>query len=99
MQPHERKFYLYDVLARQPMTEIPMKIIRNSKAALNEKFGTKKKNLDRIRECLKALRKMGWIEIEYKNYRVFSTKKNKWVESTSIESVKVLPKKEIDKKK
>lgn len=99
MQPHERKLYLYDVLARQPMTEIPMKIIRNSKAALNEKFGTHKKNMDRIRECLKSLRKLGWIDIEYKKIRVFSTKKNKWVETVLIEKVKVLPKKEIDKKK
>ena len=100
MQIHERKAYLYDVLTRQPMNPIPMKIIRNSKAALNAKIGTHVKNMSRISQILRDLEKRGKIRRNFGKEHIVSKKYPRGIDIEKVYSITVLNKSvDTDKKK
>lgn len=93
MTPNQRARYLYDVLARQPKNPIPMQIIRNTKDALNAKFGTHVTDMSRINKALRRLEQTGWVKITRIKTKKFSTTRNEWYEEESKESILVLKKK------
>lgn len=89
MTPKQRARYLYEVLARQPINPIPMRIISNSKDALNAKFGTHVSDMSRIHNALKRLELTGWISITRIKVRKFSKTRNDWYEETHKDKITV----------
>ena len=94
MTPNQRARYLYDVLARQPMNPIPMQIIKNTRDALNAKFGTHVHDNSRISIALCRLERTGWVKITRKKVKKFSTTRNEWYEENQKESVFVYKEKQ-----
>ena len=94
MTPNQRARYLYDVLARQPINPISMRIIRNSKDALNKKFGTHVEDMTRIIKALNRLENTGWVKVSRVKNKKFSTTKQEWYEEESRDLVFVFKNKQ-----
>lgn len=92
MEGYQRKEYLWGVLSRQPTDTILMKTIRNSKDALNAKFGTHVTDMSRIRHCLYQLEKEGKIRRNWKTQRIVTKKFPQGIDNKFVYSITVLNK-------